>query len=458
VKTPPISNAGPVDVGRLLDEGDWTGYQRWLVALTALTIVFDGADNQLLGAAVPAMMRDWSVARAVFAPVLAVGLIGMTIGGAIAGIAGDRIGRKRALVASVVLFGLATAAISLVQGVAALGALRFVAGLGLGGALPNAAALASEFVPRRHRPFAVTLTIVCVPLGGTLAGLLALRVLPVLGWRALFLVGGLIPIAIGVVLTWLLAESPRYLATRPAHAGDLRSLLARMGHRMPDGTTFVDSLEPSVGRPGVRALLRPEFRRDTVALWCAFFSCLLAVYLGFNWIPAMITGAGLPPTVGSSGIMIYNLGGVAGAIAGALTFNRLGSRPTMLTLAMMGAVSAVGMRWVPITADSDTLPLMVMLAVNGGMTNAVQTTLYALAAQVYPTAIRSTGVGAALAIGRGGAILSTYAGAWALDAGGPTAFFILVAAAMSSVFVALAVVKRHIQPVLVVTAVPQEAR
>ena len=458
MKTPLISDAGPVDVGRLLDEGNWSGYQRWLVALTALTIVFDGADNQLLGAAVPAMMRDWSVTRAAFAPVLALGLIGMTIGGAIAGIAGDRIGRKRALVASVIAFGVATAAISLVQSVAVLGALRFLAGLGLGGALPNAAALASEFVPRRHRAFAVTLTIVCVPLGGTLAGLLALRVLPALGWRALFLVGGLIPIAIGAALTRLLAESPRYLATRPEHSRDLRSLLTRMGHPVPDAATFVDSLERSVGRAGVRALLTPEFRRDTVALWCAFFSCLLAVYLGFNWIPAMITGAGLPPTVGSSGIMVYNLGGVAGAILGALTFNRLGSRPTMLALAMIGAVSAVGMRWVPVSSTSDTLPLMLMLVVNGGMTNAVQTTLYALAAQVYPTAIRATGVGAALAIGRGGAILSTYAGAWALDAGGPSSFFLVVAVAMGAVFVALTVVKRHIQPGLAVAALPQGAR
>jgi len=453
----PISHAAPLDVGHLLDEGDWTRYQRALVALTALTIVFDGADNQLLGAAIPAMMRDWSIGRAVFAPILAMGLIGMTVGGAVAGIFGDRVGRKRALLVSVLVFGVATAAISLVDGVTALGALRFLAGLGLGGALPNAAALASEFVPRRHRPFAVTLTIVCVPLGGTFAGLLAIRVLPAFGWRALFLVGGLIPIGIGVALSWLLAESPRYLATRPERALELGRLLGRMGHRVPDGATFVDLTERSAGL-GVRALVAPEFRWDTIALWCAFFSCLLSVYLGFNWIPAMITGAGLPPTVGSTGLMIYNLGGVAGAILGVLMFNRIGSRPTMLALTLVGAVSAVGMRWVPMSALSDTQPLMVMLAINGGMTNAVQTTLYALAAQVYPTAIRATGVGAALAIGRSGAILSTYAGAWALDAGGSTAFFLLVAAALATVFVALAAVTRHIQPVPAVRALPREAQ
>ena len=184
------SSGSTVDVGRLLDEGPWTGFQQWLVGLTALTIIFDGADNQLLGASLPMIMRDWGLAKAAFSPVLAAGFVGMLIGGAVAGVFGDRIGRKKALIASVVVFGLATSAIATAADVTMLGVLRFIAGLGLGGAVPNAAALASEFVPKRHRPIAVTLTIVCVPLGGTLAGLLAIRVLPVFGWRTLFLFGG----------------------------------------------------------------------------------------------------------------------------------------------------------------------------------------------------------------------------------------------------------------------------
>ena len=145
-----------IDAGRLLDDGRWTAYQQRLVFLTALAIIFDGADNQLLGTAVPAMMREWQLARAAFAPVLALGLVGMMIGGAVAGLAGDRLGRKTALVGSVVVFGLATAAAAAVHGIAGLSATRFLAGVGLGGALPNAAALASEFVPKRHRAIAVT--------------------------------------------------------------------------------------------------------------------------------------------------------------------------------------------------------------------------------------------------------------------------------------------------------------
>ena len=447
-----VPPSGALDVGRLIDDGEWTKYQRWLVFLTAMTIVLDGADIQLLGAAVPVIMREWSVARSVFAPVLAVGLIGMMIGGAIAGLVGDRIGRKRTLIGSVLIFGAATAAISLAPNVMVLGVLRLVAGLGLGGALPNAAALASEFVPRRHRPFAVTLTIVCVPLGGTLAGLLAIQVLPTLGWRALFVVGGILPILLALVLVRALAESPRYLAARRERAPELAALLRRMGHEADPGVTFVDGTERPTGGAGISALLTREFRGDTIALWAAFFSCLLGVYLNFNWIPAMLTGAGLPGWVGSTGIMVYNLGGVVGAILGALTFNRVGSRVTMLVLVSGAAASAFAMQWLPIGPSSETMPIILMLALNGGLTNAAQTTMFALAAQVYPTAIRATGVGTALSIGRTGAILSSYAGSWALDAGGTTTFFLLVTAAMSACFVALAVVKRHI-PALRVGAI-----
>jgi AAHS family 4-hydroxybenzoate transporter-like MFS transporter len=433
-----------VDVGRLLDEGAWTGYQRWLVFLTALAIIFDGADNQLLGNALPVIMREWSMARADFAPVLAGGYVGMIIGGALAGLAGDRFGRRTALVTSVLVFGLGTTIAGFAHTVTALGVFRFVAGLGLGGAIPNAAALSSEFVPRHHRPFAVTLTIVCVPLGGTLAGLLAIRMLPTMGWRALFVVGGVVPVLVALGLIRLLAESPRYLAMRPARAGELVSLLRRIGHNVTERAVFVDTSEASTGHVSVRALLTSEFRRDTVALWCSFFSCLLAVYLGFNWIPSMLTGAGLPPTTGSAGITAFNLGGVAGAILGALAFARIGSRPTMLTLALGAATSAAAMLWLPIAAASPGAPIVAMLGLTGGLINAVQTTMYALAAQVYPTAIRATGVGTAVAIGRSGAIVSTYAGAWALDRGGSAAFFLLVAAAMVATFVALAAVARHI--------------
>jgi AAHS family 4-hydroxybenzoate transporter-like MFS transporter len=285
---------------------------------------------------------------------------------------------------------------------------------------------------------------VCVPLGGTLAGFLALRVLPALGWRVLFVVGGVIPIAAAAVLMLALAESPAYLLTRPIRRAELVALLRRMGHAVPDGARLAEPA--AAARASIGALLTPDRRADTVALWVAFISCLLAVYLGFNWVPSMLTGAGLSPETGSTGIMMFNLGGVAGAIGGALVFPRFGSRLTMLALVAGAVVSAAALAATRIDAATSTMMVVALLCVTGGFINAVQSTMYALAAQMYPTAIRATGVGSAVAIGRTGAILSSYAGAWALDAGGPRTFFVAVGAAMVAAGLALAVIRRHIPP------------
>src|SRR4029079_239637 len=143
------------------------------------------------------------------------------------------------LLCSVLAFAFPTLAIAAAEGVVVLSLLRFLAGLGLGGAMPNAAALASEYVPRRQRPFAVTLTIVCIPLGGTLAALLSGQVLPVYGWRTLFIIGGIIPIALAIVLFKVLPESPQFLAMRRERWPELIRMLRRIGRQVPGNATFV---------------------------------------------------------------------------------------------------------------------------------------------------------------------------------------------------------------------------
>ena len=434
----------PLDVGQTIDEGNWTVYQRWLVFLAALTIIFDGIDNQLLGITIPAIMADWHVARSAFAPIVALGFVGMMAGGAIAGIAGDRFGRRVALLWSMGLFGAATLAVAVVSGVYPLALLRFVAGIGLGGAMPNAAALAAECVPVRRRALAVTLTIVCVPLGGTLAGLIAIPALPALGWRALFVLGGIVPIVAALALTRLLPESPRYLAARPARWPELRALLRRMGLAVDADAQFLARQDKAAARAPFARLFDASLRRDTFALWAAFFSCLLSVYLGFSWLPSILTGAGLGASVASTGITVFNLGGVAGAIGGGLLIGRFGSRPTMLGLTAAAVGGALVLSLMSITAHTPVWQVVSMLAFTGGMINAAQTTMYALAAHVYPTAMRATGVGTAVSIGRAGAVLSGYAGPWALAYRGSSSYFALMAAALCVTFVALALVRRHI--------------
>jgi AAHS family 4-hydroxybenzoate transporter-like MFS transporter len=433
-----------VDVGQLLDSGRGSGYQRRLVALTALTIVFDGIDNQLMGVAIPTVMREWNVPRGAFASVVSLGYLGMMTGGAIAGLVGDRLGRRTALVGSLFVFGAMTMAVAAVESVAMLGVLRFLTGLGLGGAIPNAAALSGEYVPLRHRPLAVTLTIVCVPLGATLAGLAAIPALPAVGWRALFFVGGAMPFVAAIALPWLLPESPRFLARFPERRRELVATLRRMQCVVHDETMFVDRTDAIAPRASVGALFTPVWRVDTLALWAAFFSCLLAVYLGFSWIPSLLTAAGFSSPLASTGIAAFNLGGVAGAIAGGVCITRWGSRVSMLSMAGLAVVSAATMSVLPLSAGSPVGPIVAMLAITGALINGVQTTMYALAVHVYPAAIRATGTGSAVSFGRLGAVASGYVGAWALEYHGAVSFFGAIALAMVVCCAALASVRRHV--------------
>ncbi len=442
--TAPPARSG-VDIGHLLDDGPWARLQRFAVVLAALSIVVDGFDGQLIGFAIPALMHEWQLTRTAFAPVVAAGLIGMGIGSAGAGLFADRFGRRMAVVASVLVFGAATCAIGLAHGVAAIAALRFVAGIGIGGALPTSTTLTAEFTPQRHRTLAITATIVCVPLGGMLAGVFAGRVLPAFGWRPLFLAGGVLPIVLGVVLFVALPESPRFLARRPERWPELVRLLARMGRQMAPAAHFTDIRETgdtaNAGRAGIAALLADGRRRDSLAIWAAFFMCLLAVYAAFSWLPAMLAGEGLSAALAGDGLTAYNLGGVFGALLCAVAIARFGSRGPLLACCAGGALSA----WWTLGAGlQHTGLLMVGLALHGLFVNAVQSTMYALCAHVYPTGVRATGTAMALAVGRLGAIASAFAGAAVISTTGGAGYLAMLGAAMAVVGVSLAVVRRHI--------------
>ncbi|HLG54706.1 MAG TPA: MFS transporter [Vicinamibacterales bacterium] len=436
-----------VDVGAVLDEGRWTGYQKLLIFGTALTIILDGIDNQLLPNAVPTLIKEWGRPRADFTGALALGPFGMMIGGLIGGMLGDRLGRRTALLGSVLTFAVLTLAISFADSVAMLGALRFLAGVGLGGAMPNAATLASEYVPRRQRPFAVTLTIVCIPLGGAMAGELAARVIPTYGWRTLFVLGGIIPIVLALVLWKVLPESPRYLAKRRERWPELTRTMRRIGHALPDDVEYTEAV--AAGAPvksaSIVGLFSPALVRDTLALCASFFFCLMVNYVIILLLPVMLTAddVGFTQPAASRALAMSNYGGVAGAILGALAIQRLGSRVTMLGMSAAAIVCAMVLTGVRLDPQ-DTLFLMVMFLLTGGLLNAVQTTMYALAAHVYPTDIRSTGVGTAVAFGRIGNVLAAYIGTFALDRGGPPGYFTSIAVLMAIVFLSLAAVRRHV--------------
>ena len=388
---------------------------RLVIAATASLIVLDGMDGQVLANAIPSMMREWNLPRAAFATASAAAPFGMIFGGVLGGMLGDRAGRRTALLGSVITFGVLTLVAAFVTTIPMLTLVRFVAGVGLGGAMPNAAALVAEFAPLRHRPLAITATIVCIPLGGLLGGLIAGQIVPLYGWRALFVIGGLAPVVLASSLMKILPESPGFLRERRQSGGSMAALFA------------------------------PELRRDTVSLIVAFMSCLLAIWMGFLWIPAMLTdvSVGFAQADASYALSLFNFGGVAGAIIGAIVIQRVGSRLALLGITALSIVGASVMAGLPPGTQAFSRTMM-LFAVTGALMNAVQATMYALAAHVFPASIRGTGVGTTVAVGRVGNVLASYVGSWALLAGGPPLFFMTWAAALTVVFVALAIIRRHI--------------
>jgi AAHS family 4-hydroxybenzoate transporter-like MFS transporter len=315
--------------------------------------------------------------------------------------------------------------------------------MGAGGALPNASALVAEFAPARWRPMAVTYTIVCVPLGGMIGGFGAAYVLRVANWHVLYLLGGVAPMLAAILMFVLLPESPRYLAHHPARWSELVRLLARMGHSVPPDSRFDETADqPAAKQSGFRSLLSRAYLRDTLGLWLAFFSSLNGVYLVFGWLPAMLTAQGLTVGPASNGLAAYNLGGVFGTVIWASLVGAIGSRAPLIWGALAGAASAVALQYIGFHPGEANTVLIVGFGLNGLFANAVQTTLYALAAHVYPTKVRASGVAAASAVGRVGAIVSSFTGDAVIQAGA-SSYFKVLAVCMIGASVGVAVVTNH---------------
>ncbi|MCM0044412.1 MAG: MFS transporter [Burkholderiaceae bacterium] len=430
------------DVTRAIDDGGFTTVQKLAYLYAALAIVLDGFDGQMIGYAIPMIMQEWGVTRGAFSVAVATGLVGMAIGSLGAGMLADRIGRKPVLVASIFLFGSSTLLIGTAPDVTTIAVIRFFAGLGIGAALPAAITLTAEFIPGRYRTMAVITAIVCYPLGGMLAGLVAAQVLPVQGWRSFFFIGGALPIAYGLLMILLLRESPKFLARQSVRWEELRSLMARMAHEVAHVKEFSDGIVEAARRGSVAELFRSGRAPDTLWLWVCFFMTQLSIYTAFSWLPTMLTTEGLQPAMAGMGLTAYNFGGVIGAVLCALAINRFGSRWPMIFWAAMSAATAFGLKLVSVTGSPEVF--LWGLGLHGLFVTALQCALTALCAHIYPTLIRTTGTASAIAFGRTGAILSSFAGAAMITAGGASAYLNLLGGSMIVTALGLAMVRGHI--------------
>ncbi|MGD2167153.1 MAG: MFS transporter [Gammaproteobacteria bacterium] len=447
--TSPDSKA--LDIGQLLDGAQWSAFQKSVVALVALALVFDGLDAQVLGLAIPALILDWNVARADFAPIAAVGLIGMSIGTVLGGYVGDRIGRKWGLIFSVLVFGVATTASAIVDTLWALGLCRAIVGIGLGGALPNSTAMIAEYTPARSRSVGIAVGMVTIPVGSMLGSLLAAAIIEDLGWRMLFAIGGVPPILLALSFIWLMPESPRYLAGRPQRRAELMRTLARSGVQTASDVQFSGAHSDGRGRTSLSTLFGPGIRKDTMLTWLSFFMTMLALYTLVSWGPAMLAGEGFPLGFTGTALASFGFGGIFGCLCSGWMLKYLGSRITKFLLAGGGALFAVGTGALFGESAPAQTTIMLTFGALGFSLAGMQNALYTLSAHLYATTARATGIGAALSVGRLGAVVSSFTGAWSIDLGGGATFFWVIAAGLGLAAIAGASVER---PIPAVRALP----
>jgi AAHS family 4-hydroxybenzoate transporter-like MFS transporter len=405
---------GTLDVQRFIDERRFSPYQWMILILCFLIVAADGFDTASIGFVAPALVQEWHPTKAALWPVMSAALFGLAIGALFAGPLADRIGRKRVLIGSVLSFGIFSVLCSFSSSLSMLAVMRLLTGIGLGAAMPNATTLMSEYSPARMRALIVNTMFCGFTVGASAGGLVAAMIIPHFGWRSVFVVGGILPLALSVVLI-VLPESIRFMVLRGWPVEKISAVLRRMAPEVSlHNLRFVlpeDS--DSQKRSGLAVVLSGRFRAGTVLLWITYFAGLLVYYLLTSWLPTLIRDTGFTIREASIVTALFPLGGGIGAIGVGWLMDRFEPhRVIAVTYVLTGFFV-----WLVGQQSASIMWLGALTFVAGVCMNGAQSSLPVLAAAFYPTSGRATGVAWMLGVGRFGGILGASTGGFLLQAG-----------------------------------------
>ncbi|MDP9096325.1 MAG: MFS transporter [Pseudomonadota bacterium] len=398
--------ASDVDLAAFIDSQPVGRRQIQMVLMCAAVLLADGFDTQAIGYVAPELAREWQLSRGALGSVFSAGLFGLLLGALLFSPIADRIGRKRIVIGGAIAFGVLTLATTLAHDVATLTVLRFLTGLGLGAALPNAVALTAEISPHRRRATMVMAMFCGFSLGAALGGLIAAAIIPVLGWRSVFVLGGAAPLLLAVYLVWALPESARFLALKDPQDVRVGRIVTWL---FPDdaprpGTRFTVAEEVTHGGP-VRALFAEGRTAFTLLLWTVFFMSLLDLYFLSNWLPTVLSDLGASVSTASVIGAMLQVGGLVGTFALGRVIDRFSFQALAVTYLLAAvAIASVGLLHRSIPGVTAAVFASGFCIVGG------QIAANALASGSYPTAARATGVGWALGIGRIGSIVGPLLG------------------------------------------------
>ncbi len=388
------------------------GLQIRVAAICTVVQMCDAYDVNSIGVSVPSLTHAWNLPGPAFTAAFLWSSIGIMVGALSAGPIGDRFGRKPLLITSLTIFGIASLLSAFADSLFMMTVLRFFTGLGIGGGFPGAATLTGDYAPHRRRALMIMASFTGAPFGGFLCGQAAGVLLPTLGWPSIFVIGGIVPLALVVVMALWLPESPRFLAAKGNLSSREAALLRRLD--ITPGPAAAVGLDVAQGNP-VKMLFGEGYARQTVLLWIIFFCSLLNLFLFIYWMPEVLHLTGMTPSEAARATSFRELGGMLAVLYLGVLIDRFGPQRALAwhyaaCIAFIALIALVVMPYL----------LLVTVIFFSGMTIiGSQTGANATCGKLYPARMRTSGLGWAIGIGRLGSIAGPAMGGYLLSIGLP---------------------------------------
>lgn len=426
-----------VDMEELVDNAKFNKFHWMMLVLTAIVLIFDGYDVFIYGALLPKLMEEWQIDAITAGALGSYALFGMMFGAFIFGSLADKFGRKNTIIACLVLFSITTFFNGFATNPTEFGIYRFIAGLGMGGVMPNAVALITEYAPKHMKNMLVTIMFSGYAVGGMMAAGLGMVLIPQFGWPSLFFVG-IAPLILLPLFIIYMPDSPAFLIK-----ANNQKTLARVANAInPQGSYSQDDTfimpEHHIEKGHFTDLFKNNRFFTTIMFWIAFFCCLLLVYAITGWLPKLMMKAGYPLGSSLSLLLVLSFGSIFGALAGGYLADKYNPRKVLMIFFIIAAISISMLGQL-----NSFLILNIFVAIAGATTIGTQIVLYAFVAQNYPTSIKSTGIGWASAVGRTGAIFGPMLGGVLMAANVPlTINFFAFAVPAIVAFLAIAMISK----------------
>lgn len=399
-----------MEVQEFIDSQPLSTTQKLVFLLCGIVVAIDGMDTAAVGFIAPALKQVWQLKPTDLSPLFGAGFLGLMAGSMLVGPLGDKIGRKPILLISMLIFSVLNLASAFSPNVTVLTVLRFLTGLGLGGVLPVAIALTSEYAPTKRRSTYINLMFAGLSLGAALGGVLAAQLLETVKWQGILIIGGVLPLILLPFLWWWLPESLRFLVLANRDKATIEKTARRI---MPSPNLPVPTFsftQQQQQRAKLGELFATKYRFGTVLLWVAFFMSLLVIYLVSSWLPTLLNTAGLDLKSASWIATAFKFGGTIGAICLGFLMDKFGASRMLIFSYGIGSallmLASFGM-------ETGFVALLVVGILGSGMgVSGSQVGANAFGSSFYPAQIRATGISWANAAGRLGAILGSVSGGW----------------------------------------------